>query len=365
MDKKTILFYAPVGTGVPAHLLGGGEKGCRRTREILENAGYKVSTVDKANMSHGVIGYIKNAVKAYFTIHQSLCENPEAILYVVGFYEKNLILESMLIHMGKKSHKVIYEARNGRLVKAYKEKGKLYRKLMDYVLKSVDLIFAQGQEYVDFIKQRYNKTAVYTPNYVLNRSLKPYVANRSFDIIRLIYFGRVSESKNVDIVIKVAYELEKVGYNTLTTIIGGYTEKYKSKLNQVIQECDLGENKIQVLGQQPFERICDELQKAHFFIFPSQEKMEGHSNSLTEAMTFGVVPVVSTAGFNASIVDNKVLVVSDIDPKKYARVIEGIIRKGVWSEYSLNVYRRIKANYTEDIVSKAMIDAVSGLENRM
>ena len=80
MDKKTILFYAPVGTGVPAHLLGGGEKGCRRTREILENAGYKVSTVDKANMSHGVMEYIKNAVKAYFTINQSLHENPEAIL---------------------------------------------------------------------------------------------------------------------------------------------------------------------------------------------------------------------------------------------------------------------------------------------
>ena len=60
--------------------------------------------------------------------------------------------------------------------------------------------------------------------------------------------------------------------------------------------------KERILGQQPFERICDELQKAHFFVFPSQEKMEGHSNSLTEAMTFGVVPIVSAAGFNASIV---------------------------------------------------------------
>ena len=85
MGKRTIIFYAPVGTNLPVHLLGGGEKGCRRTREILSNAGYNVITID-----------------------------------------------------------------------------------------------------------------------------------------RLIYFGRVSESKNVDVVIKVAYELEKAGYKTSTTVIGGY-----------------------------------------------------------------------------------------------------------------------------------------------
>ena len=235
---------------------------------------------------------------------------------------------------------------------------------MGSVLKRADVIFAQGLEYVDFIKKNYGKQAVYTPNYVLNRSLKPYVADRPFDIIRLIYFGRVSESKNVDVVIKVAGKLEKRGYNTLTTIIGGYTENYKVKLNHVIEKCELDEDKVQILGQQPFERICEELQKAHFFVFPSQEKMEGHSNSLTEAMTFGVVPVVSTAGFNASIVSNEDLVVSDINPKRYADVIEAIIKRNVWAEYSLNVYKRIKENYTEDIVKKAIVEAVSGLNDR-
>lgn len=48
MGKRTIIFYAPVGTNLPVHLLGGGEKGCRRTREILSNAGYNVITIDKA-----------------------------------------------------------------------------------------------------------------------------------------------------------------------------------------------------------------------------------------------------------------------------------------------------------------------------
>ena len=364
MGKKTIIFYAPVGTNVPIYMLGGGEKGCRRTREILSNVGYDVVTIDKATMSNGVISYFKSAIYAIVEIKKRLHADPNAILYVVGFYEKNLPLEWLLINIGGKHRKTIYEARNGRMVKAYQEKGNLYKKLMDSVLNRADLIFAQGLEYVNFIKKKYMKQAIYTPNYVLNRSLKPYVADRPFDIIRLIYFGRVSESKNVDVVIKVAYELEKLGYNTQTKIIGGYTENYRSKIERVIKECKLRENKVQILGQQPFECICDELQKAHFFVFPSQEKMEGHSNSLTEAMTFGVVPVASTAGFNASIVDNRELIVNDIDPKKYAKVIDQVIKKGVWSEYSLNVYQRIKANYTEDIVSKAIIESVSSLEDK-
>lgn len=364
MENRTIIFYAPVGTNVPVHMLGGGEKGCRRTREILCNAGYNVITIDKATMSHGGVSYFKSAIHAIAEIKRRLHAEPDAILYIVGFYEKNLPLEWILINAGGKKRKTIYEARNGRLVKAYQKNGNLYKKLMDSVLKRADVIFAQGLEYVDFIKKNYRKQAVYTPNYVLNRSLKPYIADRPFDTIRLIYFGRVSESKNVDIVIKVAYELEKAGYNTLTTVIGGYTEDYKTKLDRVIEESGLENNKVKIIGQQPFERICDELQKAHFFVFPSQEKMEGHSNSLTEAMTFGVVPIVSTAGFNASIVGNEELVVSDINPKKYAEVIESVMKRDLWVEYSLKVYQRIKENYTEDIVRRAIIGAISSLENK-
>ncbi len=364
MEKRPIVFYAPVGTGVPAHLLGGGEKGCRRTREILENAGYKVFVVVKANMSHGTIEYMKCAVKAYFTVYRLLRENPDSILYVVGFYEKNLLLESVLIHMGAKSHKTIYEARNGRLVKAYQEKGKSYKKLMDYVLIKADIIFAQGLEYVDFIKDNYGKTAVYTPNYVLNRNLKPYVSNRTFDSIRLLYFGRVAESKNVDVVVKIAAELEKRGYQTQTTLIGGYTKEYKKRLDSTITVCGLNTEKVRILGQQPFERICDELQKAHFFVFPSQEKMEGHSNSLTEAMTFGVVPIVSAAGFNASIVGKNEVVISKINYLMFADAIEKILKENLWETYSKFVYNRIKENYTEDIVKHSIFCAIDELENK-
>ena len=359
--SKTIIFYAPVGTGVPVHMLGGGEKGCRRTQEILTGVGYNLITVDKPVMGKGAKQYILMAIKAYLRIIKSLLSVKKSVLYVVGFYEKNVYLEWLILSTGKLlNHKTIYEARNGRLIKAYGDYGKRYKRFMDSILKKADVIFAQGLEYIDFIKKFFGKQAVYTPNYVMNRSLLPYEGDRPFEAIKLLYFGRVSESKNIDVVLKVAGELENRGYKTETTIIGGYQGNYKMRLDELVQKMKL-EN-VRFLGQQQFEVIRDELQRAHFFIFPSQEKMEGHSNSLTEAMTFGVVPIVSTAGFNASIVSKQELVVADIDYQKYADVVDQIVSDGTWCDYSQFVYERVKENYSENRVRENILGAIATLE---
>lgn len=365
MDK-TIIFYAPVGNGIPVHMLGGGEKGCRRTQEILADAGYNVITIDKATMAHGSVNYLKQALVACVKILKNLIKNKNALLYVVGFYEKNIYLEYLIISIGKiLRHKVIYEARNGRLVKAYYEYGNFYKKRMDSVLNRVDLIFAQGKEYVNFISDKYNKHAIYTPNYVMNRDLRPYEEKRSMDQLQIIYFGRVSPSKNVDVVLKTANELSIESHIPIKVIIiGGYEEEYRKKLDKLLGTFVLPQDNIIFMGPQPFDTIIRELQKAHFFIFPSQEKMEGHSNALTEAMAFGVVPVASNAGFNRSICGEDSLIIDGVDYKDYSAIIKNILDEGNWKQYSIKMYNRVKDNYTEDIVKKSILSAVSVLIRR-
>ena len=349
-----------MGTGLPPHMLGGGEKGCRRTREILTEAGYAVVMVDKPVMANGIMRYISMAVKAYAKVIRSLLADRGALLYVAGFYEKNVVLEWLMLTTARLlKHRTVYEARSGRLIKAYSEYGGIYRSLMDSMLKKADALLVQGLEYVDFAERRFHRKAVYTPNYVMNRSLLPYVGDRPMDTIRLVYFGRVAGSKRIDVVLKTAAELNKRGYKTWTTVIGGYQEDYRKELEGLARGLRLHD--VAFLGQQKFETIRDELQKAHFFVFPSQEKMEGHSNSLTEAMTFGVVPVVSTAGFNASIVSKPELVVEGIDARRYAGVIERIIREGTWGAYSRFVYARARENYTEDRVRENILGTVAAL----
>lgn len=365
MNKSNqIIFYAPVGTGLPSHMLGGGENGCIRTREILTSSGYEVLTIDKPVMGKGTFNYILMAIKAYIKVLSLLMKYKNSVLYIVGFYEKNILLEWINLITGKiLRHSTIYEARNGRLVKAYQEYGALYKAMMDNILRNADLVFAQGLEYVDFIKNNYKKNAVYTPNYVMNTKIKPYNSNRSFEPIRILYFGRVSASKNVNIVVETGAALANKGYDIEITIIGGFTKEYISSLNEIINMSGLDSEKVQIMGSQPFEVIGMELQRAHFFVFPSQEKMEGHSNALTEAMTFGVVPIVSKAGFNESIVSNNDLVVNNaLNVSEYVDIIDKILRDESWQTYSKHVFERIKKNYTEDHVRSRIISAIRGLE---
>lgn len=111
-------------------------------------------------------------------------------------------------------------------------------------------------------------------------------------------------------------------------------------------------------GRKPFSFIADVLRKSHYYIFPSAEANEGHSNSLTEAMGCGVVPIVSTAGFNASICGNANLVAKDLIPETYAEIIKKIEIEERWKEYSVFCYNRVLDNYTQAIVKKKLISYV-------
>lgn len=357
-SNNTIIFYAPTGENLPAHMLGGGERGCRRTREILCAHGYTVITVEKPNRSVGVINYAKCAVRAVVKALGHIGRYKEAIVYVVGFYEKNLPLEWLILSLAKLFGRLtIYEARNGRLVNAYNERNELYKFLMKKTLNLAEIVFAQGEEYLPFIKNVTGKDGVYTPNYVLNKNTIPFVKKRNNETVKIIYFGRVSRSKNVDVVLDTHAVLTQLGHNVRTVIIGGISPDYKQQLMDIVSTRKI-KDKVTFLGAQDFSVIASELNQAHFFVFPSVEKMEGHSNSLTEAMTYGVVPIVSTAGFNASIVGRKELVIQDLDARKYAAVIHEIVVNKRWEEYSSYVFERIKHNYTEDIVCSRILMSI-------
>lgn len=101
-------------------------------------------------MGKGAKQYILMAIKAYFKIIISLLASKNAILYVVGFYEKNVYLEWLILSTGKMlKHKVIYEARNGRLIKAYEDYGKRYKEDIEIFAQILDRILdANYQERV-------------------------------------------------------------------------------------------------------------------------------------------------------------------------------------------------------------------------
>ena len=181
-------------------------------------------------------------------------------------------------------------------------------------------------------------------------------------VINLIYFGRITQSKNVDIVIKVLPILIKNGLVAKLDLVGGCSDEYKYFLIRCIEKERIPKGAVCYHGKQDFDYISRLLSSAHYFVFPSTEKKEGHSNSLTEAMAYGVVPIVSKAGFNESICGNPKLVVSDFSPQGFAERIIEIEKADEWYSLSHFVYERVINNYTEVQALENIRKALKALE---
>lgn len=360
MNRKEIIFYAPLGTGIPIEKIGGAETGCLKTKKIYEDAGINVIPLDKPAISRGKIRYLYDMLILPFKLLHLLYKYPKSVLHIVGFYTKIVRYEWMLMQIGKLTgHKIVYELRNGSMVKTYEQGSKTYQKVLKALLLKPDVVLCQGMEYVNFIREKWGVNRSYYPNYIMDDFLKENNLNRPYPL-RLIYFGRVTESKNVDIIIKILSLVRQSGLDAVLEIIGGYNEQYKTFLEQAIRNEGVTKY-VNFHGRKPFIYIAERLQCAHYFVFPSQEKQEGHSNSLTEAMGCGVVPIVSNAGFNASICGIPKLVMKSINPVEYADTIINIEKNKQWPMYSQQVYQRIKDNYTQTIVSKKLISYINPL----
>lgn len=358
---KRIIFYAPTGKNIELSRVGGAERGVQRTLELLEDKGYETIRVEKPYIENGRINYLFKIFKAVIDLRKLIIEFPDALVYIVGFYEKNIFFEDYLISFAKKKgNKTIYEPKNGRFVRAYEEGKRNYRLKVQNILSNVNNVFCQGSSYVEFVNRFYEEKAIYVPNYVLDRLREPVNQSRPHDIVEIIYFGRVTQTKGIDIALYTVAELVKKGILVRMTIIGGYESTYKEELEEIIGNLSIS-NVVNFIGPKPFDEIKKYLHNSHYFLFPSNEPDEGHSNSLTEAMAFGVVPIVSNAGFNKEIISDEYLVVSSYNPIDYANCIESIEKENKWDNKSLFVKRRIEECFSEKKVNKELFYTIEKL----
>ncbi len=359
--KRQIIFYAPLGKDTPPERIGGAEVGCLKTKKIYEEAGYDVIVIDKPAMSRGKFRYLYEMGLVPFKVFLDAKKYGKSTpIHIVGFYRKIAGFERFLVNIAHHcGNKVIYELRNGSMITSYLNGNNKYRDILQDLLLKPEIVLCQGLEYVDFIKEKWGIERCYYPNYIMD----DFVASNNLfrpEPIRLIYFGRVTPAKNVDIIIKTLINLRSSGMDAELEIVGGYSDAYKRILDEIVSNGDVGKY-VTFYGRKPFGFIAERLKKSHYFVFPSTEEQEGHSNSLTEAMGCGVVPIVSTAGFNVSICGNKELVVDKVEAERFAQRIIDIEKTGKWKDYSSFVYNRIQSNFTQKVVSEHFISYIETL----
>lgn len=363
-NKGSVIFYAPIGNVSKSYKSGGAEAGCKKTIEVLKKAGYNIILVEKpakaSDTKLEALMLLFRLFNVWIRLILLFLKHRNSIFHVAGFYLNQVYFEAFLIKTSKFFRvRSIYEIRNGGMIEAYYAGNSTYQSFMRVVLLESSLVLCQGQDYVDFLKKNFNRESFYYPNYIMDDFITPNdTAIRDNDIINVIFVGRIVPDKNVDFIVDVCNEVIKNKLKVKLHLIGSSEESYFKLLENKIKKYDLNDSVI-FHGRMEFKDIYHYLKSSHFFVFPSKEKREGHSNALTEAMGCGVVPIVSDAGFNRSISGDDNLVINDFDPSTYALKVVDIWKNGLWSEYSNQVYSRTINNYTESIVKKKLENAYS------
>lgn len=355
-----ILMYAPLGNNIPKERIGGAEIGCLRSIDMIKESGINISIIEKPTTYYGIKKFIKEFRVAYKQIKSELTSNKNSIFYLVGFYDRQIYFEALLCWLAKRTkHEIIYEPKNGAMVYKYKNGSEIYKKLSKFIFKNARIIFCQGIEYKEFLNEIGFKNAIYHPNYIKKEN-SLLINRKDNELFKFVYLGRVTKSKNIEFVIDVFEKVHSKIPGSVLYIIGGWDEDYKIELENRIKNANI-ENEAYFTGRLDFRGIAEELNTSHFFLFPSQNKFEGHSNALTEAMAFGLVPITSNYGFNKTVVGYKELVIEDFVVEKYAETAINIITQGLWDEYSKKMMKRVEDNFSEEVVRENYIRSLKQL----
>ena len=276
-----------------------------------------------------------------------------SLVHVVGFYGPMLYFEHLLVFVAYSlGYRVIYEMRGGGADLYYENGSEKYRSTFSNLINKTICVFSQGKENFRLIHNVAPKKRIfYYPNYVLDAFIPNVYPQKPNDRINFLYFGRVSKTKNVDLVIDIFEKVSQRYNDVFLYIVGNCPEpQYAESIRKKIADGGLSD-RITMRPACNHEELKKILYDKHFYLFPTQEPHEGHSNALTEAMAWGVVPIATSQGFNKSVIGDKRLISSELSIDGFFSVIVNIIDNGLISDISKAVYERVKDNYTAHVVS--------------
>lgn len=337
----------------------GGQSSSRRIKSDLEKNGFEVRPIVRhLTRSQKLIlrrievfsFMILNAIKIFFILLFGKRKNSVFInlTYNGPFVVYELAISKIARFLGYKS--TMY-AKGG--LEAYYY-GKVYgrhNEIFKRLLNEQAVTFFEGMEVMSIAASLTESRLEYFPNYVREENIPTALIPKPNNKINICYFGRIDENKHVDVIV-TAFEILCQKYdNIYLTIVGGVGRKdeFVSRVDDMIAKSSHSDHIIRK-GLSSSSYLYEMLKTQHFFLFPTDEHAEGHSNSLNEAMSHGVIPVVSKHNCNQSVVGDYKLVVEGFNPQSYAERIEELINKDNLKVLSEEVWNRVRTNYTDNIV---------------
>lgn len=201
---------------------------------------------------------------------------------------------------------------------------------------------------------------IYLPSYVFDEKIPTQVPKKPEGEVNFCFFGRIGKPKNVLITIEI-YNLFCVAHpnlkTSLTLVGSGDNKDYLKKVDDAVKSSPYTDS-IKQYGNSSYDFLIEMMQKQHFYIFPTEEKAEGHSNALNEAMSQGVIPIACDYHFNKTVIGEECLVVKGYAPQDYVKAIDYVINNMNMEELSQKLYNRVRNKYSYSIVNPQVCNTI-------
>jgi len=178
----------------------------------------------------------------------------------------------------------------------------------------------------------------------------------------VVYCGRLINRKRVDCILIAWKKVLEYDNNIKLHIIGDGPEK-QSLVN--LSESLSLKDSVKFYGTCGQEKVFSILKRSKLFTLASNS--EGISNSLLEAMSFGVVPIVSNVDGNIDVVEH------DLNGKIFElgnsnhlalTIIELLKDRGLCKKIGSNALKRIKENYSIEVIGEMYMKLYENLLNK-
>jgi 1,2-diacylglycerol 3-alpha-glucosyltransferase len=278
-----------------------------------------------------IIMYLKN--KSYDIVHAHNYRAFPMFLSALAFQPDSSKKYIITTHLGfSKTLKILYRIYNlffGNYI---------CKKAFKIIIVSPAEIFE-----IPFINKYQNKI-IFIPNGVdLKKLSPPYVENtRTIEKFNILFVGRIEKLKGLDNLIEIANNIHDLPFHIIIVGDGPYWNHCENSVKNMKIE-----DKIIFKGRISEHELLRTYSQSHIFLLLSE--YEAHSIALTEAMSFGIVPIVTNVGGNSYIVKNGktgFLVNYPVQKGNVETIIENLWRdKDLFNRISESARQEIKNNY--------------------
>lgn len=350
----------------------GGQSSARRVMHGFENEGIKVVPIRRHRAElQSKLGHIVEV--AYFAVYdllkmilKMLFGSRKHTAFMQMTYAGALVPYEFILSCTARilGYKCVEYLQGGLVMDSYPRGGLLHKWLFKKNIEMQSLVLFEGYDALKLTENvTKKKNLIYFPSYVFDEKIPACPPEKPLNEINFCFFGRMNESKNVLISIEIfnRFCAKNPGKKITLTLVGaGDNAGYLEKISKAIEKSPYRDF-IHRFGNSPYDFLVQMMKNQHFYLFPTKEKAEGHSNALNEAMSQGVIPIACDYHFNKTVIGEDYLVVKGYNPDDYVDAIQNVVDNRNMDEISRKLWKRVKEKFAYSVVNHAVCEKIKNV----